>query len=150
MKSKRKGQKKQTAPKSRRSKERFPAVKPELNLLIRREEIEDVAEYFGSLPESAKIWMNKFMEEYVNAKLDRENISNNIHNTKELKKTCDARNNKRNRDAYSLSKAKGLVDYIEDNRGLEAEIQDEYESEQDVFEFNNSSNKTENDDGENI
>ena len=96
----------------------------------------------------AKIWMNKFMEEYVNAKLDRENISNNIHNTKELKKTCDARNNKRNRDAYSLSKAKGLVDYIEDNRGLEAEINDEYESEQQVFELDKSSDKTE-DNGDN-
>lgn len=143
----RKKKKVEEAPKkiNRRNSDKFSAVKPEFNLKIRQEEIEDIAEYFDKLPLDVKRWMNKFTEEYVNDKLDRKNLSKNLHNTKELKQSCDARNNKRNRDVYSLYKSKGDINYIEDFRGLENKFnQDEKELEE-TFEFNNSTNKTDED-----
>ena len=129
--------------KNRRNTDKFSAIKPELNLKIRRDEIEDVAEYFDKLPLEAKRWMNKFVEEYVNDKLDRDNLKNNLHNTKKLKQSCDARNNSRNKDILSREKASGLINYIEDSREYEREMEQrlEYDELEQVFEFNNSTDK---------
>jgi len=139
-----KKEKKKPAPKkNRRNANKFAAVKPELNLRIRREEIEDVAEYFNTLPQEAKVWMNKFMEEYVVDKLDRDDLSKNLHNTKELKKSCDARNNARNKDILSRDKANGLINYIEDMRGLEKDYEMELENE--IFKFDDGSDHSEDD-----
>lgn len=137
-----KKEKKKAPKKNRRNTNKFAAVKPELNLRIRREEIEDVAEYFNTLPLEAKIWMNKFMEEYVVDKLDRDDLSNNLHNTKELKKSCDARNNARNKDILSRDKANGLINYIEDMRGLEKDYEMELENE--IFKFDDGSDHSDN------
>lgn len=54
------------------------------------------------------------MDEYTNDVLDRKNLENNLHNTKELKQACDARNNARNRDLYSKLKAGGNTIYLEE------------------------------------
>ena len=45
------------------------------------------------------------MGEWTNADLDFKNLKNNLHNTKELKKSCTDRNNARNRDIFSRAKA---------------------------------------------
>lgn len=128
--------KKKEKKRNRRNTNKFSAVKPEFNLKIRQEEIEDIAEYFDSLPLEAKKWLNKFTEEYINDKLDRKKLKNNIHNTKELKQSCDARNNKRNRDLLSQYKVKGLIMYLEDIREEETKL------EEDIFDFDSSDDKS--------
>ena len=116
---KQQGRKKQT----KRSRAKYPALKPELNLKTRYEEIADVAEYADTLPEDAKEWLNKFMNEYTNDVLDRKNLKKNLHNTKKLKQDCDARNNARNRDLYTRMKASGTTVYIEDLKAHYIEIE---------------------------
>lgn len=104
--------------KSRRSNTEHPALKPSLNLKTRYEEIEDLSSYANrtdidtlTLSDEDRDWLNKFAEEYVNDKLNRKNLKKNIHNTEKLKKTCDDRNNARNRDILTQVKAYGkLVD----------------------------------------
>ncbi len=91
--------------KNRRARTKHPALKPELNLKTRYELID--YDYVGDLDDEHLDWLNKFTEEYVNASLDRENLENNIHNTKELKQDCDRRNNARNRDMLTRAKACG-------------------------------------------
>lgn len=61
-----------------------------------------------------KQWLNDFTEEYANDVLDRKDLSNNLHNTKELKKDCDDRNNSRNRCILTQQKSMGKLNYIEE------------------------------------
>jgi hypothetical protein len=97
---------------SKRSKTKYPALKPELNLRSRYDIID--YDYVDKLSEKDKAWLNKFTEEDVNASLDRKDLSNNIHKTIEQKKDIDRRNNTRKNDAYTRSKAGFNLDYIED------------------------------------
>jgi len=98
--------------KNKRARTKYPALKPELNLKTRYDLID--YDYIDKLDDSEKRWLNKFTEEYTNATLDRVNLSNNLHNTKELKQDCDRRNNARNRDVVTRAKACGNQVYIED------------------------------------
>lgn len=91
--------------KNKRAKTKYPALKPELNLKTRYELID--YDYIDKLSETDKEWLNKFTEEYVNANLDRHDLSKNFHNNIELKKDCDRRNNARNRDILTRAKASG-------------------------------------------
>lgn len=91
--------------KNKRAKTKYPALKPELNLKTRYELID--YDYIDRLSDTDKKWLNQFTEEYVNANLDRNNLSNNFHNNIELKKDCDRRNNARNRDILTRAKASG-------------------------------------------
>ena len=52
------------------------------------------------------------MGEWNNATLDVEDLDNNLHNTKELKKSCQDRNNARNRCMFSRAKASGNLTEI--------------------------------------
>ena len=91
--------------KNKRGKTKYPALKPELNLKTRYELID--YDYINKLCEADKAWLNKFTEEYVNASLDTKDITNNFHNSEELKKDCYRRNNARNRDILTKAKACG-------------------------------------------
>ncbi|SRR6266700_6006258 len=102
------------AKKTKRQQEKYSAVEPQVNLKARYEEIMDIQEYFHDLPEYAKKWMNKFTDEYVNDVLDRKNLKKNLHNTKKLKKSCDDRNNSRNRDVLTKKKITNNLSYIEE------------------------------------
>jgi len=102
---------------TKRSKEKFPALKPHLNLKTRYELID--YDYIEQLSEEEKAWLNKFTEEYINASLDRKNLKKNLHKTKKLKKDCDDRNNSRNRCILTRAKAQGKdIDF----HGLEHEL----------------------------
>ena len=61
--------------------------------------------------------MNKFTDEYVNAKLNSKNLKKNMHNTQALKKDCYDRNNSRNRDVLTRASACGQHTSIEDIKG---------------------------------
>lgn len=104
---------------SKRSKEKYPALKPHLNLKTRYELID--FDYVEELSDKDKEWLNKFAEEYINANLDRKNLKKNLHRTKKLKKDCDDRNNSRNRDILTRAKAQGKdIDFY----SLETELSD--------------------------
>ena len=91
--------------KNKRERAKYPALRPELNLKTRYELID--YDYVNELSEEEKTWLNKFTEEYTNASLDSQNLEKNLHNTKELKQDCYRRNNARNRDILTKSKASG-------------------------------------------
>ena len=96
----------------KRDTEKYPALNKNLNLKTRQDEIE--IDYLNKLSEKEKEWLNKFNEEYVNASLDRKDFNNNIHNTLELKQSCDKRNNERKECLYTREKASDNLKYIDD------------------------------------
>lgn len=97
----------------KRESTKYPNLKVNVNLKTRYEEVEDVASYINKLSDSDKAWMDKFMGEYNNASLDVQNLDNNLHNTQELKKACQDKNNARNRCIYSRAKASGNLTSID-------------------------------------
>ena len=104
--------------KSRRSRTRYPALDPTLNLKTRYELIADY-DYLDKLsPEELK-FLNDFTDEYANANLDSKDLSNNYHNTEKLKKDCYKRNNDRNACIYTRAKAGGSLQYLEELKNLE-------------------------------
>ena len=109
--------------KSRRSKTKYPALDPGLNLKTRTDLID--YDYLDQLTPKEKKWLNKFTEEYVGASLDTENLKKNLHNTKELKKDCFDRNNARNRCILTLQKAQSRIEYIEENKKVLGENPEE-------------------------
>ena len=107
---------------NRRQKEKYPALNPGLNLRSRHDEIE--VDYLHKLSEEEKDWLNKFNEEYVNASLDRQNLDNNLHKTKKLKKSIDKKNNVRKEDIYTMQKASGKLHYLEDIKNKQISLID--------------------------
>ena len=101
--------------------EKYPALKKNLNLKSRQDEIE--VDYIHKLSEKEKEWLNKFNEEYVNTTFDRENLKNNIHNTLELKQDCDHRNYKRREDLYVRQKARDNLSYLDDDNSKKFKIE---------------------------
>ena len=89
--------------------EKYPALKPELNLKTRYEQID--IDYLNKLTEEEKAWLNKFMEEYVNASFQHKNV---IQKSSKHKKDSYDRNNSRNRDILTRAKATGLIVSISD------------------------------------
>ena len=96
----------------KREKEQYPNLKTGVNLKRRIDHLD--MDYIEKLSDSEKEWLNKFCGEYVNDTLDRKNLKKNLHNTKSLKKDCDDKNNSRNRDVYTIEKAKGSLVYCEE------------------------------------
>lgn len=94
--------------KNRRSRQKYPNLDPKYNLKIRQEEISDL-DYLNKLSEEELAFLNKFMGEYVNGA-----ISKHTENLHPEKHDCYKRNNARNRDIFSLAKARGQLMYIED------------------------------------
>lgn len=108
-------------------------------------------DYIDKLSDADKKWLNQFTEEYVNANLDRNDLSKNFHNSIELKKDCDRRNNARNRDILTRAKASG--NHISTDELLLNKKSIEIDSERSLFkkgsnlgaQFKKSSSGTEND-----
>jgi hypothetical protein len=134
--------------KNKRSKTKYPALKPELNLKSRYELID--YDYIDKLSESEKTWLNKFTEEYVNASLDSDNLENNFHSTDELKKDCYRRNNARNRDILTRAKASGTFvstdELLETKKSIKIEL-DLFKEISDNFENTDHPSDRSNDDG---
>lgn len=112
-----KSKKKQTSStrkqkKSKRSQTKYPALNPGLNLKSRTELLD--YDYLHKLNEKELEWLNKFTEEYVNAKMDTDNPRKNLHRSKSLRKDCYDRNNSRNRDVLTRQKACNKNVYLDD------------------------------------
>jgi len=122
---------------TKRSKAKYPGLRPELNLKTRHELIADY-DYLNDLNHKEKEWLNKFTKEYVNAEIDNRKPRKNLHKTKALKKDCYDRNNARNRCIYTRSKASWNLKFFEDmseknesllKENLENELIDKIDSE---------------------
>ena len=95
---------------TKRSKAKYPALDPLLNLKSRIDLID--YDYINNLDPEAKQWLNDFTEEYINANLNHK--GKKLHKSKSQKKDCYDRNNARNRDVLTKLKASGRIEYIED------------------------------------
>lgn len=110
--------------KSRRSKTKYPALDPSLNLKTRTEQID--YDYIHKLSPKEKKWLNKFTEEFVNDSFDRNNLEKNLYaNTPTKKKECDDRNNARNRCILTQQRAQGKLEYVENNKKILGENPEE-------------------------
>lgn len=114
-----KKEKQKKKPQSKRKSQKYPNLDPSVNLRTRWEEVNDIASYAHKLSPEEKEWANKFVGEYVHAALDYDNLENNLHNTKELKKSCTDRNNARNRDIFTRARASGSLVGLLDMHGEE-------------------------------
>jgi len=94
--------------------------------MTRQDEID--YDYLDKLSEEEKEWLNKFTEEYVNAKVDPKNLENNLHNTQKLKKECYDRNNARNRCTWTRAKAssrgKSIDELLDDDYKKDENVED--------------------------
>ena len=98
--------------KTRRNQESHPDLDPRLNLKTRYDLYDQ--DYIHKLSPKEKDWLNKFNREYISGTVNRDNPKKNLHNTRKLIKSCDDRNNSRNRDILTRAKASHqLDDYAE-------------------------------------
>lgn len=93
---------------TRRSKEKYPALIPHLNLRTRFEEID--YDYVNQLSDEEKEWLNRFTEEYTNASFKHKN---RIHKKKKDELGAYKRNNDRNNDVLTRAKASGKIHGLE-------------------------------------
>lgn len=77
------------------------------------------------------------MGEYVGAKLKKKN-TDNLHNSKALKKSCYDRNNSRNRDIFSRSKARDGLSDIEELKKQQLKTEAALESNDDLTQLETS------------
>jgi hypothetical protein len=89
---------------TRRSKEKYPALVPHLNLRTRFEEID--YDYVDKLTDEEKEWLNRFTAEYTNADFRHKN---KIHKKKKDELQAYKRNNDRNADILTRAKASGKI-----------------------------------------
>ena len=80
---------------SKRDRAKFKALRPDVNLKNRTDEIADLASYAGQLSEEEKEWLNAFSNEYICSNFNHSGPK--LHTTAQEKKICYDRNNARNR-----------------------------------------------------
>lgn len=88
---------------NRRAKEKYPALKQNLNLKTRYELVD--YDYIDQLSDKEKDWLNRFTEEYTHAKFDHD--GSRIQRKKKHEIESYNRNNSRNRDILTRAKAMG-------------------------------------------
>lgn len=91
--------------KNRRNQTKFPALEKKYNLLSRQDLLD--FDYLDKLNDKEKAWLNKFVEEEVNASFRH---SNPLNKTKKQRKACYDKNNARNRDLLTKNKILGNVE----------------------------------------
>lgn len=128
---------------NRRSKDKYAALNPELNLRSRYELID--YDYIDKLSDEEKKWLNTFTEEYTNANFNHG--EKQLHNTKNSKRDCYNRNNARNRDILTRMKASGETLYLEEIKEKDSSIKEYFEGDlEDVTENFQESNNDSNTD----
>lgn len=106
--------------KTRRSQYKYPAVESSVNLITRKEEIEDVKSYFNQLNDEEKAWMNSFMEEEVCANFNHG--GKKINKSKKDRKKVYDKNNARNRCIYTRENAQSKLKFVEKVEDLEKDL----------------------------
>lgn len=93
---------------NRREQAKYPALEKKFNLLSRQDMLD--FDYIEKLNDTEKEWLNKFVEEEVNASFRHKKP---LNKTSEQRKRCYTNNNARNRDVLTRNKAIGNVDNLE-------------------------------------
>lgn len=106
-------------PKTKWNKDKYSALKKQLNTRIRQEYIDmdyidqlDDTEKKHELPDGTMVtekeWMNYFMREWNNASVPKQSEAHKgkLHRTAKEIKACTDRNNARNNDVYGIAKAR--------------------------------------------
>lgn len=119
--------------KTLRSETKYPALRPELNLKTRQDELNDIKSYLPQLNEKEKAWMDKFVSEYVLGYFPKKNTKaykKRLHKSKKAELSCYDKNNARWRCSLTQSKVQGKLDYgdVLDNCFKEIEENDEDDS----------------------
>ncbi len=117
---KRKSPKKTLKKSNRRSRTKYPALDPELNLRSRVEVID--FDYIDKLSDKEKEWLNTFSEEFNNANFGHGKKV--LHKSKLMKKDCYSKNNARNRCILTRQKAQGIHSYIEELKENDPNLKD--------------------------
>lgn len=118
------GKKSSTKKKSKRSKNKYPALDPHLNLITRQEQID--YDYLDKLSPTELEFLNKFSSETINASVDAKKRKNNLYaKTKEKVKECFDSNNSRNRDILTRQKAMHMIRDLEDIKEVTANPEDQ-------------------------
>lgn len=98
------------AKKAKRKKVRMDALKASKNPRVRAELLD--YDYLKQLSKKDLEWLAKFTDEYTHASIEKDKKGNvkkrHLHKTKKLAKSCMDRNNWRNNDVYSVTRANGL------------------------------------------
>ena len=100
--------KKPKVKKNRRNQSKFPALEKKYNLLSRQDLID--FDYLDKLNDKEKAWLNKFVEEEVNASFRH---SAPLNKTKKQRKICYDKNNARNRCILTKNRMLGNMVDIE-------------------------------------
>jgi hypothetical protein len=108
---------------SKRSKTKYPALDPSVNLKTRQEEINDVLSYFNKLSPKEKEWMNAFMEEENAVNFNHRGPK--LNKSKEDKKRIYNKNNARNRCIYTREKAQDKLGYFERVEDIEKGLKED-------------------------
>lgn len=104
--------------KTKRSQAKYPALTPKLNSRVKQEKID--FDYLDQLSPSELEWLNKFMEEEMNARF--KNDGTDFNQTKEERKKVYDRNNQANRDQYGLVKGRAASKLVEYGSNIEDEL----------------------------
>lgn len=99
--------KKLPKPKNRRAQAKYPALEKKFNLPSRQELLD--FDYLHKLNDREKAFLNKFVEEEINASFRHKNP---LNKSKKARKACYDRNNARNRDILIKNKILGNVEDI--------------------------------------
>lgn len=94
-----------TKKKTRRARDPYPGLKPNLNLRNRQELIDH--DYIDKLSHEEKKFLSNFNEEYIGGNF--KHSGKILHRTKEEKRKCYGRNNARNRDLFSHHSTRGWM-----------------------------------------
>ena len=92
--------------KKKRETKKYPALEKNLYSKIKQEYFD--IDYVDQLNEKEKAWLNTFMDEHLNARMNHK--GQKLHESKEKQRDIFHRNNARNRDLLSLAKATGTLD----------------------------------------
>lgn len=90
---------------ARRNKKEFPALDSLYMPKVRREYLD--MDYLHKLSEKEKAWLNKFVDEELNASF--KNDKSDLNKAKKQKKRIFNQNNARNRCLYGVTKINGLL-----------------------------------------
>lgn len=100
--------------KNKRSKSKYPALDPQLNLRSRYEEIEDLQSYASSLSPQDREWLNAFSQEEICANFNHSGPKLNDKSDPKVRSRIYNRNNERNRCIMSREKSQGTLNYLDD------------------------------------
>jgi hypothetical protein len=92
---------------TRRRRASFPGLTKQFFSRI-KQEYHDI-DYVEQLTEKQKDFLSRFMDEWLGAKLNNEGKV--FHKSKKMRRKCFNMNNSRNRDIYSIAKARGNIRY---------------------------------------